>query len=189
MYGSNQHGMTLLELLVTVAISAILLTVVSVSWTPVAEAFHASAVQNNLQRMFTLARSTAVHENTVVTLCPVSTEGKCTSAWNNPVAIFADPKNLKEIVSEGLIIRQVNAIRTGELIPSNSGAGPRRYFQFNSDGASKGSIGHLTWCPPSREAKRANHVRINFGGRLIWSRDTNGDGIVEDAKGNNISCM
>src|SRR5690554_1891983 len=119
--------MTLLELLVTVAIGILLLTIASLSWTPVAEAVQASAVQSNLQRVFTLARSAAVHENTVVTLCPITVDGKCTSDWSNPVVVFLDAKNLKEIEADEHVIQQVALVRTGEIIPSKSGAGPRRY--------------------------------------------------------------
>ncbi|MFL1404010.1 GspH/FimT family pseudopilin [Marinobacter sp. M1N3S26] len=187
-YKFKEEGATLLELIVTLMISAMLFTVTTILWTPVTERVQASSVQTNLQRAFTLARTTAVHRRTAVTLCPIQPDGACTNDWQQPVAIFLDPDNIRELQDELQIIKQLTLHDSGQIIPSNSGSGPRRYFQFNPDGSSKGSIGNLTWCPASRSAERANHVRINFGGRLIWSQDRNGDGIVENASGENIRC-
>ncbi|GGY79588.1 GspH/FimT family pseudopilin [Marinobacter zhanjiangensis] len=185
---SREDGTTLLELMVTLAISVLLFAITTTLWTPVTERVQASSVQTNLQRAFTLARTTAVHRRTIVTLCPTRQDGTCTSDWQLPVTVFLDTENLKKIKSDRQVIKRLTLHDAGRIIPSKSGSSQRRYFQFNPDGTSKGSIGNLTWCPESRTPERANHVRINFGGRLIWSRDRNGDGIVENASGNNIHC-
>jgi type IV fimbrial biogenesis protein FimT len=50
------------------------------------------------------------------------------------------------------------------------------------------SIGHLLWCPKDGNPERAFQIRINMGGRPILARDTNHDGIAEDAYGRNIAC-
>lgn len=184
----GERGTTVLELMITLIIGATLFAMAVMLWTPVSERYQAAAVQSNLQRAFTLARATAIHRRSIVTLCPVQADGDCSSDWKNPVAIFLDPDSLKAVKNDFHVINRLAIHKSGQLIPSNSGAGPRRYFQFNPDGTSKGSIGNLTWCPQSGSAERASHVRINFGGRLVWSRDTNGDGIVEDAHGNDIRC-
>src|SRR5699024_4551187 len=121
------------------------------------------------------------HKGRIVTICPLSSGRRCINNWNQPVGIFFDDENRYRLDHSAKPIQILTLQQGGSLYSSSAGRGARRYFQFNPDGSSRGSIGHLVWCPTSLKAERANQVRINFGGRLIWSKDTDGDGIVEGA--------
>ena len=184
----TEAGLSLLELLIVLIIGAILITLVGNAWGPLTERMKATTLQSNVHRAFTLARTLAVEKNTITTLCPLTPTGDCSNDWNQPVGIFLDPANNRRVLNDAALIKRLSLHTTGTLKPSNAPGGPRRYFQFSPDGSSRGTAGHLTWCPPSGQNQRARHVRINFGGRLLWSRDNNGDGIVEDANGRNVSC-
>ena len=181
-------GLTLVELIITLAISATLLMLASASWTPLTEKIQASTVQSNIQRIFTDARFRAVNSRTVITICPLTAGGVCSNNWNTAISVFPDPENHYKAEPED-VVRTLNVSSAGHLKSSNAGSGARRYFQFKPDGSARGSIGHLVWCPGSGDASRANQVRINFGGRLLWSKDENNDGIAEDASGQNINCQ
>lgn len=184
----KEAGLTLLELLSVLVIISILMMSAGAAWNPLVDRVQASAVQTNIHRAFSLARSSAVHFGSTVTICPLSDENRCVNDWNRPVGIFQDNNNLYRVPKDAPMIKILTLNVGGFLRSSNAGRGMRRYFQFNPDGSSRGSLGHLLWCPASLKSERANHVRINFGGRLIWSRDNDGDGIIEGADGKNISC-
>src|SRR5690606_17418542 len=185
----QEKGLTLIELAIAVAIAALLITWASNSCLPVTERLSATAVQSNTNRLFNLARTTAVFKNRIVTLCPLDAQNKCSSDWGLPVAIFEDTANLRAVSDRGQVIRFIQLATNGVIIPSKSSAHSwRSYFQFNPDGTTRGTMGNLTWCPPSETDTRAIHARVNLGGRLIWSQDRDQDGIVENAGGLPLNC-
>lgn len=184
----TSKGFTLVELLVVIAIGAILLGVASANWSGLAERVSASQVNTNIRALFHKARQHAVLERTIVTICPLGPTNQCTQNWNDVVTIFSDQQNLRMLSSPDQVRQVARLAPNGDVRSSSVGSGNRRYFQYKSDGSVHGSIGHLTWCPPSGSADSAIQARINFGGRLRWATDADGDGIVEDSSGTNIVC-
>jgi len=184
----SHKGLTLIELLLTIAILSIItsLTIGSFNW--LVERSSAAATKSNIERAFALARFTAVTEQTIITICPLDSSKKCTNDWSLPTTVFRDPSSSLEITDPNQPIKSLALPSGGYLTPSNSFNGPRKHFQYRSDGSVRGTLGNLTWCPQSRNPESAIHVRINFGGRLAWSRDSDGSGIVETASGTDISC-
>ncbi len=185
---SRQTGFTLLELLITITILAILINTGTQGMQWLSERTQASATRSNIERAFATARYTAVTERTIVTICPLNQNRKCVNDWSLPTAVFRDPDSSLELKSKAQLVRSLLLARNGALIPSNSFNGPRRYFQYRPDGGVRGTIGNLTWCPASKSSELSIQTRVNFGGRLTWSRDTNDNGIPEDSSGQDISC-
>ncbi|AFP29670.1 hypothetical protein MRBBS_0732 [Marinobacter sp. BSs20148] len=185
---SAQTGFTLLELLVTIAILAILINVASPGMQRLSEHTQATATRSNIERAFATARYTAVTERTLVTICPLNQNNQCVNDWSLPTAIFRDPDSSLELTSQTQLIRLSSLAAHGDIKPSNSSHGPRRYFQYRPDGGVRGTIGNLTWCPASKSAELLVQARVNFGGRLTWSRDTNNNGIAEGSSGQDLSC-
>lgn len=183
-----EKGLTLLELLITIAIISIVVTVSTASFSWIVERSKATTTRSNIERAFALARYAAVTEHTVVTICPLNNFNKCTSNWALPTFVFRDPDSNLELADTSRLIKEFTLFPGGQLTPSNSFNGPRRYFQYRPDGSIRGTLGNLTWCPESGNEDTAIHVRVNFGGRLTWSRDSNGNGVVETASGIDINC-
>jgi prepilin-type N-terminal cleavage/methylation domain-containing protein len=185
---SNSKGFTLVELVVTVAISAIILNFAASNWLGLIERVTASQVKTSLRSIFSVARSSAVYERQFVTLCPLNENNQCVSDWSRPVSIFNDPDNSKSLSEDIHLIQVVEVTTNGTLIPSATSHGGRRYFQYKPDGSTHGTIGNLTWCPRSKIVERAVQLRLNFGGRVRWAADTDGDGVVEDSSGQPVTC-
>lgn len=183
-----EQGLTLIELLITFAIITIAVTIGTSSFSWIMERSQAAATRNNIERAFSLARYTAVTEQTIVTICPLNSSNKCSSNWSLPTFVFRDPDSNLELDDTSKIIKEFKLASAGQLTPSNSFNGPRRYFQYRPDGSVRGTLGNLTWCSLSGNDETAVHVRVNLGGRLTWSRDSNGNGIVETASGNDVRC-
>ncbi len=184
----NSKGFTLVELMVTVAISAIILNFAASNLSGVIERVTASQVKTNLRSIFSVARSNAVYERQLVTLCPLDEHNQCVSDWGRPVSIFIDPDNSKSLSEAIHLIRVAPVTTSGILTPSATSHGGRRYFQYKPDGSAHGTIGNLTWCPQSKTVERAIQLRLNFGGRVRWAADTDGDSVVEDSSGQPIAC-
>jgi prepilin-type N-terminal cleavage/methylation domain-containing protein len=185
---TNSAGLTLVELMVTVAISAIILNFAASNWSGLIEKVTASQVKTNLRSIFSVARSSAVYKRQLVTLCPLDENNQCVSDWSRPVSIFNDPDNSKSLSKAIHLIQVVEVTTNGTLIPSATSHGGRRYFQYKPDGSTHGTIGNLTWCPQSKIVERAVQLRLNFGGRIRWASDRNGDGVAEDSSGQPITC-
>lgn len=183
-----QKGLTLLELLVTITILAILASAGSPGFQWLSERTQASATRANIERTFATARYIAVTDNTIVTICPINQSGKCVKDWSLPTAIFRDPDSSLKLKSKSHLIRSILLAQAGDTIPSKSFNGPRKYFQYRPDGTVRGTLGHLIWCPPSKKPELLIQARVNFGGRLIWARDTNNNGIAEGSNGHDLSC-
>ncbi|HTN32847.1 MAG TPA: GspH/FimT family pseudopilin [Marinobacter sp.] len=184
----TQRGFTLLELLIVIAILAIVTTMGTNGLQWLSERTQASATHSNIGHIFALARYTAVTKQSIVTICPLDKNNICVSDWALPTAVFLDPDSKLALTADNQLIRAMVLAKAGYITPSNTSSGPRRYFQYRPDGWVRGTIGNLTWCPQSRNPEMAIHVRVNFGGRLTWSKDNNHNNIVEGADGTDISC-
>jgi type IV fimbrial biogenesis protein FimT len=141
---SRQFAFTVLELLVTLSIMAILLLMA----TPALQQFtwrqHMRAGVGNLHNDLLAARSEAVLRNVTVVACPGNPLTGCadSSNWSQGWIVFPDFNgDLQHQAAEGLV-------RTGQVfenlgIFSSSG---RRSIRFLPDGSAPGSNGTIGFC-------------------------------------------
>ena len=78
------RGFTLIELMVVVAIAAILLMVAAPSFNETIEQSRVETVQNDLMRDVAFARQQALSRNSLVTICRSADGASCAGAgdWN-----------------------------------------------------------------------------------------------------------
>jgi prepilin-type N-terminal cleavage/methylation domain-containing protein len=184
----RQGGFTLLELMITITIAVIIASAITAGWRGLIDSTTGQRVRSTLAQSFADARSQAVTKNQITTLCPLDLNLTCSSDWDGPISVFTDPKNDRALTATAELLHIHHGVSRGALKASNSGPAERRYFQYNPDGSAKGTIGNITWCPDSSNAARAIQLRMNFGGRITWGRDRDGDGIREDAQGRPLTC-
>jgi prepilin-type N-terminal cleavage/methylation domain-containing protein len=185
---SRQGGFTLLELMIAIIIVAIITSAITVSWQNLAERITAYRTQSNLTQSFAVARSNAVTRGEITTICPLNQSLNCSSNWEDRISVFVDPQNERALSPNTELIRIHDSASSGSLTASSSGTTERRYFQYNSDGSTRGTMGNIVWCPSSGESSQAIQLRMNFGGRITWAVDHSGNGIREDASGNPLIC-
>ncbi|AKV97176.1 hypothetical protein ACP86_14005 [Marinobacter sp. CP1] len=181
----SQSGFTLVELSVVLAISAIILAFAIPGTANLMNHSGRHTALADLISTLNLARNTAINEQTTVTLCAIGNDSKCANDWSFPIVAFRDPSRTKQITDDSQIVRILHSVETGRLVVRS---GIHNYFRFQSSGWSRGTLGHFIWCPDSDDNQYAAQVRINMGGRPQMARDYDGDGVVEDASGDPITC-
>lgn len=180
------QGFTLIEVLLTLSIFALLAGFVSTSLTPLLSSNRHIDVINTTTRMFALARSHAIHSNTLTTICPLSSAMECIDDWNKPVSVFPDANNDRR-PDDGEIYQRFEP--GNEMSTLYSRTAGRGYFQLSSDGMSHGSMGSLVVCTRSGTGSpRMSYIALNIGGRIRVLNDEDQDGVIRLPWGATLTC-
>jgi len=104
---NRQPGFTLIELIVTVAVAAILLTVGIPSFQQTMRKNRAVAHMNETISALNLARSEAAKRGVRVSLCPSTDQATCTDGtnWNNGWIVFTDTSTNDSTATVGTVLR------------------------------------------------------------------------------------
>ncbi len=154
------RGFTLVELLVTIAVAAILLTVAVPNFQMFVLNSRMASQANDLITAFNMARSEAVKRAASVTVCASSNGTTCTGTW-----------------AQGWIVRDAagTPIRAQEALGGAStltgGANVASMITFTSNGrttipaAATTASTTLTLCPPSPASVQGRAIQIERTGR------------------------
>jgi type IV fimbrial biogenesis protein FimT len=109
---NRQLGFTLTELIVTVAIAAILLTVGVPSFQSMIRNNRAATHMNEMISALNLARSEAAKLGRRVSLCPSTDQASCTGGtnWNSGWIVFTDTSTNDSTVTVGMVLRVGEAL-------------------------------------------------------------------------------
>ena len=166
-----ERGFTLLELMVTVAIVAILLSIAVPSFKTTIEDNRQIAQINELLGSLMYARSEAITENKAIAVCASSTQTSCGSDWSQGWIVYAPG------ASTITPLRVHSALDGGNTLSSTAGTS----FTFNANGTSSTS-GTFTLCD-SRLSAYARALYLSSTGIARASQT-----VGEDLQGNALSC-
>ncbi len=172
------RGFTLIELMVTLVVAAIVLTVAVPNFRELIERNRASSHTNLMVGALQLARSEAIKRGSnLVILCKSSNGTSCSSsaAWKDGWLLFAD-KNADKTYSAGTdeLIRRYDAMPKLDITTGNSfrcwvGFGPNGYPEGSGTSCAGGAVGNDTFsiCAASTSAtQRGRSIIINKIGRI-----------------------
>lgn len=154
-----QQGFTLIELMVTIAVVAILLGIAIPSFTDSTLASKLRTQANDLVAGAVLARSEAIKRNQTVTLCASSDGTSCTGTWSDGWIVIS---------SGGTVIMKHPATATGFLISS---AQTSLTFQPTGVGATATSLVVCRATPSVGSQERV--VTISATGRASVTKTEN----------------
>jgi type IV fimbrial biogenesis protein FimT len=130
-----QHGTTLIELLTVVSIAAILFAIGVPSYRYVTTANRVSAEVNALLSDMQFARSEAVKEGQMVTVCPSTTQTQCvvnSTTWQNGWIVFSDVNGNQQVANAANILRKQTAFTSSQdtFVSDNA----LSFVSFNREG-------------------------------------------------------
>lgn len=180
------EGFSLLELMVTISIAAVIMAVGIPSFKSSMDNQRMTAATNDLVMTMNLAKSEAIKRVAYVTVCKSSDGASCTagSDWDDGWIVFANSTNanLNQVDIGDEIIRVFPAL--DDRLTIRSTAGVATFLSFRPSGTigtSGGNIaGSLTACD-ERGGDYARAVNLQASGQWGVSHDT-------DHAGSRLSC-
>ena len=174
-YKNTIKAFTLVELMVTLAVATILISIAVPSFTAMYEASRSDSSIRNIQQSLTVARSHAISYGAIVTVCPLSGTN-CGTNWQGGYSIFIDNGTIGTIDStngvKDQVIRQVDAFNANDFVSYALSS-----ISFNPEGmltgASAGSNRQIVYCPSSKTNENAKGIDIISSGKVRYSTATN----------------
>jgi type IV fimbrial biogenesis protein FimT len=154
----KNHGFTLLELMIVIAIITIILTLTAINWQPILGRNQLANQLDRLQSYLRYARSTALWRDEIIKVCPYSKTMGCGQNW-----------------SQGLLIRHQKQIYKILPWPKNirlNWNGPHNLILFGSKGRLASQPGHFTLKKP--HTKLYYHLIISRTGKIHVGRKHSG---------------
>lgn len=169
-------GFTLVELMVTIVVLAILLAIGIPAFASLIASNRLTSATNELMAALQTARTEALRRNARVTVCPAApTANGCSGAWRDGWIAFVDPSagNAPSPENAADILFRGGPLPTGIVAVAN--APLSSYVSFTADGASKqlngGFLaGTLRVCSTSTaltNERRARDLVLIASGRLV----------------------
>jgi type IV fimbrial biogenesis protein FimT len=181
----RNRGFTLIELMVTLGVSALLLSVGIPEFQGLIRDNRLVTQYNQFVSGLNNTRSEAIKRGLDVTICKRNTAGSaCNNAgnWEDGWIIFAD------LDDDGAVDGNETVLKVHEALDgSNTLRTGQNRITYDGQGFAVGFADTFRLCD-SRGSSNAKGLVISNNGRTRRAIDSNGDGIVEDGSGNAIAC-
>ena len=172
---SSLKGFTLVELMVTIAVAAILLTVGVPSLNSLYETTRAQQNVKKIETLVAFARNQAMSYNQVINLCPSANNG-CGADWKAGIQVFILQQQAGGNDNIGqqpqvnrVVLRNLEAFNDKDLIQFNF-----NQLQFTPDGRvnflvngvvnANINTATLNYCPSYSSNEGSQAIRIDSGG-------------------------
>jgi type IV fimbrial biogenesis protein FimT len=176
-----ENGLTLIELMSTLTLGAILLGIGIPSFLQLAGSSQQTAEINNFVRHLNLARSSAVKTGRDYVLCPSSDLSHCEdqTGWQMGFILFED-RNEDGTRDSDETLEHVNRPTGKFAIDMHSSSG-RTHITFRADGRSAGSNLTLTFCDPEGDVPPKAVILSNSGKARISRTRADGSPLICDS--------
>jgi type IV fimbrial biogenesis protein FimT len=191
---ATEQGFTLLELIITLAIAAIVATLAVPSYNTMIKNNSQKAHINELAGALYLARSEAVSNNQNVVICQsndtITPDCTDTNNWNTGWLMYIDADGSNTYENTETVLKIGRDISSGSktLTRSVFGSGELDYIRYSPSGTTDANSGSSFVLCDSRGTESAKGINISKLGRSNTAVDTDDDGVIEDEGGSNITC-
>lgn len=183
----RECGVTLIELMVTLAVAAILMTIAVPGMQTFITNNTLAGTGSDFLGILNFARSEAVKRGITVTICPSSNGTSCTGTWSGGWLAFVDNNTNATVDASDVKLRVHPALTANysagaSLTDSNGNA--VNYITYSRNGMSN-ETGTMAFCYQNNTQK-AQAVTITLT-RPRLAPDTDGDAIPNKENGSNIT--
>jgi type IV fimbrial biogenesis protein FimT len=189
----NNHGFTLIELIVTLAVFSLLVAIAAPSFNAFTDSSRRASEVNNISGALSYARSESIKRNSTVSVCArTSTVGAETCStlandWKYGWMIFDDTDADSVLDAGETLLRLFGPISKGSVITETSGNAILA-ITFRGSGFITIANAEFKYCGPSNKASNARAIIISKTGRARLSVDSDNNNIHEDGSGANLTC-
>ena len=180
---TRNSGLTLIELLITVAIVGVLIASATPSMTEFIQNNRAVTQVNELHTSLSLARNEAIKRNSNITVCRSSNGTTCSGAWQNGWIVFVD-NNFDGSVDDGDQVLSVHGNLTGNNTLAFS---QTRVIYANSGLAIADSNGTFILCD-ARGTEKSIGVVVGPSGRPRIATSSDVSGFLENEDNAGMAC-
>jgi type IV fimbrial biogenesis protein FimT len=177
-----QKGVTLIELMITVSIFAIILAFIGPSIQSILIKNRIVAEINETSSLIQYARHHAIDEQAQVVVCPSKDFSVCSTDWNDPKIVFIDDDD-NEIrgATEDLLVT-ISATSTISVMTNSTDI-----IKFAETGEANLAT-EILLCHKDGSAEYARSLSLTLQGRVKMSTDSDRNGVNENAAGTELSC-
>ena len=163
MKNRKHRGITALELMVTMAIVAILLATGVPAFKNYGWNLRMKSAMDNLQTDLNLARGLAISHNIQTIICPATDDNTCSGSpdWQNGWIVFSDLNGDRNIQKGEPLRKHANAVEFLNISSSQS----RSSLRFYPNGSAPGSNISIRFCD-QRGARFAGKIVVSNSGRI-----------------------
>lgn len=160
---NSSQGFTLVELMVTIAVAAILLTIGVPSLVSMYEGFRTNSNIEKIHNVMAFARNQAISYGATVNVCPFASTSTCGTDWSNGIRVYINSNNELKIIDSFNGNDKVNG--PGKI----SGTNPNgAHITFSPEGLSSG--GTIIYCPAGK-ASNSKSISVSTSGKVSYGAD------------------
>lgn len=179
---SEQSGFSLLEILITLVITAFLALSVVPSMQSFLQLSRIKAQLNKTSSLIHFAKIYAINNQSTVLICPTTDLNACSSNWSDTVIAFVDNNQNEEYDQNDTLLKYL--LFEHKRIVVN---GPKRPISLHENGITS-STASLIFCTIPEIPHYTRGLTLSLQGRLRVSQDSNEDGVYENNSGKPLSC-
>lgn len=168
---NSNRGFTLIEMLICIAIIAILCGIAAPAFGKLIGKTHAQTARSQLAAAFNEARLAAISRETHVVLCPSEDQRKCsnTTQWQHGWIVFLDANHNREADAGETALSVGQTLGGGVAVVASSG---RPRIDYQPDGSARGTNATLTICDRASGATQARTLVVSQSGRVRYGSAT-----------------
>lgn len=186
-----------MELLVSIAIASILLSIAVPNFSAVMSNTRQVSLYNKMNGLVRYARSEAIKRSTPVSICPRASDTQCGSDWSQGLLVFEDSANNgKALVYDGAdtTLRSYSfpesdiTLNVTALLESSGSPAPVNAIRFDGRGQPDWFNGTMVLCDDRGDQSAVALIMTGSGiARNAYSTPES-DHVVLDARGEPVSC-
>ena len=165
----NRYGFTLIELIVTVAVLAIILMVATPYILEQLASMEAKRIEGQIKNTLKLAKAESLIRRQDLLVCLSNDGGVCNRDSYKKLLLFLDTNNNNnfDVGVDGLLEEQALEPKYSTLYLRVGNK--RHYTKFWGDsGSPRGHFGHIKYCPTSNYNHNMYQISFNQGGGITY---------------------